>query len=79
MNSEVTTENSDLKIGLGRSSIRHSKPLVIRLSRFDMENFPVRVQHLQLAQAQPSKISSLIIRLERPEIATPAARKNEPN
>jgi hypothetical protein len=79
MNADVTTENSCLKINFRRFSSHHSKPLFIRSSKFDMENFPVRVQHLRLAQTRLPKISSRIIRLERPEIATPAARKNEPN
>jgi hypothetical protein len=68
-----------MKISFRRLDTHNSKPLFIMLSKFDMENFPVRVQHLRLAQTKPSKISSRIIRLEQPEIATPAARKNEPN
>jgi hypothetical protein len=79
MNADVTTKKSQMKIGFDNLSTHHSKRLSIVLSRFDMDNFPVRVRPLQLAQTNPSKISSRIIRLERPETTTSAARKNEPS
>jgi hypothetical protein len=62
MNADVITENS------------RRANLFIRLSKFDMENFEVRVQHLQLAQNNASKTSSKIIRLERSETATPSRK-----
>jgi hypothetical protein len=77
MNADVTTKKSQMKIGFDNLSTHHSKRLSIVLSRFDMDNFPVRVRPLQLAQTNPSKISSQIIPLEQPETAMPAARENE--
>jgi hypothetical protein len=79
MNADVTTKKSQMKIGFDNLSTHHSKRLSIVVSRFEMDNFPVRVRPLRLAQSKLPKISSLIIRLERPEITTPATRKNEPN
>jgi hypothetical protein len=50
------------------NDIRHSKPLLVMVSRFDAESFPVRVRHLRLTQTGMLKISSEAGNLERGEI-----------
>jgi hypothetical protein len=44
---------------------RHSKPLFVMVGKFDMDSFPVRVRHLQLAQTGMSKTSAAANSLER--------------
>lgn len=58
MNANAATENSEMKISFQRSNTRHAKPLFIAMSRFDMENFPVRVRHPRLPP-NPAPESSL--------------------
>jgi hypothetical protein len=76
----LAAKNSDMKINCQNSNDAcRLKSRFVIVSIFETNSFPVRVQNLRLAQTKLSKISSQIIRLKRPEIATPAARKNEPN
>jgi hypothetical protein len=44
---------------------RHSKPLFVMVSKFDADSFPVRVRHLQLAQAKGAKTSAAASSPER--------------
>lgn len=51
MNTDATTENSEMKINFRRSNDRRtSKPMLMTVSIFEIVSFPVRVRCLRLAQ-----------------------------
>jgi hypothetical protein len=66
MNSNTTRDNSEVNASCRRSNdTRHSKPLFVMVSQFNMDNFPVGVRDLRLAQTKVSKTSSGVSGLER--------------
>jgi hypothetical protein len=65
MNAKAIRDNSDMRISFQRfDGNRHPKPLFVMVSKFDTDSFPVRVRHLQLAQARVSKTSLAASSLE---------------
>ena len=51
MDANTSTDNSDMKISYPKSQEAHNaKTLFVAISKFDTDNFPVRVRRLGLAR-----------------------------